>query len=440
MPRRVRDSRLETRTARNRLKVQHKPYFRQIEPGLFIGYRRLANQPGPWSGRRYAGNEKYVTETLRTSDGRLVVADDFADSDGLVVVGFAEAQDRVRQWARVGVKKGDGASDDDISDSEEVITVSQAIDRYEADLKRRGGDHANAARVRVHLPRSLGAKRVSSLVTRHFHAWDEALKEAELTAASITRSNTAFAAALTLAADKDDRIVNQKVWKKALAGIADSNVASNTNVAPQNAHKIVAASYEQSVAFGLFVEVSTQTGARPAQLCRLDMCDLQDDRKDDDNKPLLPRLMMPSSKKGKSGVKKVTRRPVPISKELADRLRIAANGRADDAPLLVKPSGERWARSDHTRPFRRTVERAGLDPAKITIYSLRHAAIIRSLLAGVPTQVVASNCDTSVKMLQTNYARYISDHSDTIARNGLLRTEAPKSAVPAIVVPLRERR
>jgi len=149
--------------------------------------------------------------------------------------------------------------------------------------------------------------------------------------------------------------------------------------------------------------------------------------------------MMPSSKKGKGGVKKVTRKPVPISKELSDRLRIAANGRADSAPLLVKPSGERWAKSDHPRPFRRAVKDAGLDPKEITIYSLRHAAIIRSLLAGVPTQVVASNCDTSVKMLQANYARYISDHSDTIARTGLLHTAAPQTAIPANVVPLRER-
>jgi len=46
---------------------------------------------GSAAGILLAGNEKYVTETLRTPDGRLVVADDFADSDGGVVIGFAEA-------------------------------------------------------------------------------------------------------------------------------------------------------------------------------------------------------------------------------------------------------------------------------------------------------------------------------------------------------------
>jgi hypothetical protein len=46
MPRKVRDANLETRTARSRLKVAHKPFFRLIEPGLHIGYRKLQSGPG----------------------------------------------------------------------------------------------------------------------------------------------------------------------------------------------------------------------------------------------------------------------------------------------------------------------------------------------------------------------------------------------------------
>jgi hypothetical protein len=52
MRRQVRDSNLETRTARSRLKVQHKPYFRLIEPGLHLGYRKLTVGPGTWVVRR----------------------------------------------------------------------------------------------------------------------------------------------------------------------------------------------------------------------------------------------------------------------------------------------------------------------------------------------------------------------------------------------------
>ena len=45
MPRQVRDANLESRSARARLKVAHKPYFRLIEPGLHLGYRKLASGP-----------------------------------------------------------------------------------------------------------------------------------------------------------------------------------------------------------------------------------------------------------------------------------------------------------------------------------------------------------------------------------------------------------
>ena len=41
MARSLRDSRLETREARLRLKPRGKPYWRLIEPGLHLGYRRL---------------------------------------------------------------------------------------------------------------------------------------------------------------------------------------------------------------------------------------------------------------------------------------------------------------------------------------------------------------------------------------------------------------
>src|SRR5215467_10336233 len=96
MPRTVRDSNLETRTARSRLKVAHKPYFRLIEPGLHVGYRKLASGPGTWIVRRYSGNGAYAVENLRTPEGGLVVADDYSEADGAAVLNFAQAQERAK--------------------------------------------------------------------------------------------------------------------------------------------------------------------------------------------------------------------------------------------------------------------------------------------------------------------------------------------------------
>ncbi|MGZ9106402.1 MAG: tyrosine-type recombinase/integrase, partial [Rhodoplanes sp.] len=64
MPRKVRDYALETRTARARLRVAHKPYFRMVEPGLHLGYRKNASGPGCWIVRRYRGKGIYAVENL----------------------------------------------------------------------------------------------------------------------------------------------------------------------------------------------------------------------------------------------------------------------------------------------------------------------------------------------------------------------------------------
>ena len=142
---------------------------------------------------------------------------------------------------------------------------------------------------------------------------------------------------------------------------------------------------------------------------------------------------MPSSRKGR-GQKTITRRPVPIPGSLAGRLRHAGQN-SGNALLLVKSSGEPWKKSDHSRLFRRAVQRAGLDPAEVTIYALRHSNIVRQLLAGVPARVTAVNHDTSLFMLERTYSKFIGDHADALIRPALLDLSAPLPA--ANVVPLK---
>ena len=49
LPRTVKDARLETRAARERLAEQHEPYWRAISPGAAVGYRKA-----PKGGRLHA--------------------------------------------------------------------------------------------------------------------------------------------------------------------------------------------------------------------------------------------------------------------------------------------------------------------------------------------------------------------------------------------------
>ena len=227
----------------------------------------------------------------------------------------------------------------------------------------------------------------------------------------------ALKAALNLVADHDERIISRQPWDMGLATIPDAEESRNVILPEATIHSIISAAYQESDEFGLLVEVAAVTGARVSQLARLEVQDLQDDRAD-------PRLMMPSSRKGR-GQKKITRRPVPIPNALAARLRSVIAVKAASAPLLPKPSDGPWKRSDHTRPFQRAASRAGLVPSEVTIYALRHTAIVRQILAGVPIRVVAVNHDTSIAMLERTYSRYIGDHSDSLARRALLDTTVP---------------
>jgi len=90
MARSVRDANLETRTARTRLKPSGKPYFRTLEPGLHLGYRRPQTGAGKWVARHYIGERNYEVETI-------AVADDFSDADGVAILSFRQAQDAARE-------------------------------------------------------------------------------------------------------------------------------------------------------------------------------------------------------------------------------------------------------------------------------------------------------------------------------------------------------
>jgi site-specific recombinase XerD len=97
------------------------------------------------------------------------------------------------------------------------------------------------------------------------------------------------------------------------------------------------------------------------------------------------------------------------------------------APLLMRADGSAWnpKAQELWDLFNQIAERTGIDA---TAYSLRHSSIVRALLAGTPTCVVASMHDTSTLILERVYSAFILDHADTVARRGLLDTAQPASA------------
>jgi integrase len=401
---------LETPEARRKLPVAKKPVFAaKIGRGITLGYRR--NQvAGTWVVRVADGKGGNWTAAIGT-------ADDTAPADGEDVLGFWQAQDRARAKARLGP---DGTGDDG-----KPATITKALERYRADLKLRGADPHNVGRIRPHLPETLAGKSCALVTPRELRQWRDRLAD-KLASSTVNRTKNALVAALRLAAKHDERIAaNRHAWENGLASIPDAEESRNVILDEAAIRAVIRTAAAQSGEFGLLTETAAVTGARVGQLARLEVQDLQDHRSN-------PRLMVPSSKKGR-GQKRIARRPVPITPDLAAKLRTAASGREPPAPLLLKPSGQPWKKSDHSRPFARAARAAGLDPAEVTIYALRHSSIVRQLLASVPVRVVAVNHDTSVVMIERTYSRHIGDHADALARKALLDLGAPAAGN---VVPL----
>jgi integrase len=238
-----------------------------------------------------------------------------------------------------------------------------------------------------------------------------------------------------LATQHDERIQNRQAWEIGLAGLPDAQEARNVIISDAKVREFVGSAYGLDHQFGLLADTLAITGARPSQAARLRVEDLRDH-------PVRPKLAMPKSGKGGSrnrSAKKAERYSVPITVQLAAKLKQAAKGRADDAPLLLQSDGRPWGDNPGQRYHRevdKVVTAIGLDPDEVTIYCLRHSSIVRALLLNVPIRLVASLHNTSVAMIERTYSKYITEHSDEISRRALLQHEAVQVAVADNVIAL----
>ena len=185
MARRTRSAFLENRTARLKLTPRKKPHTALIAPGIFLAYRRNAG-PGTWSVKCHGWLKRFA------------LADDHEDANNTSVMNYWQALEQAKSLARAG----EGSSDLPIS-------VSGAVDAYEADLETRGGRRYNATQLRLHLTDTLNSKAVALLTERELRDWRAGLVRKGLKPSSADRIGRALKAALALAASGDKRITNE---------------------------------------------------------------------------------------------------------------------------------------------------------------------------------------------------------------------------------------
>ncbi|MBR0710130.1 tyrosine-type recombinase/integrase [Bradyrhizobium liaoningense] len=407
MARKVSYSPFESRSARlNKFAVRRRPYSGpSLARGILLMYRRNKSN-GTWIAKVSNGCNGYWTKAF-------ALADDFEDADGNAVLTFHQAQEQAKKLARGETGGADNAP----------ITVDGALTSYRADLIARSANPYNAEHPRLHLSRALLDKPVALLTLTELKRWRDGLI-GTMKPSTINRLCRCICAALALAAQHDQRIKNGDAWEIGLAGLPDAQEARNVVLSDDKVREFVAAAYRLDEKFGLLTDTLSVTGARPSQAVRLRVDDLHDH-------PVRPKLSMPKSAKGggrNRAQKKAERYSVPITTQLATRLKRAAKGRTGNEPLLLQGDGLPWDKNpgqNYHRQVDNVVTSIGLDPAEVTMYALRHSSIVRMLVRGVPIRLVASLHNTSVAMIEKHYSRHITEHSiDDIARTGLLLDSA----------------
>ena len=405
MARRQRNDSLESRTARLKFAVRRRPYpGAKLARGKQMQYRRNKGN-GTWLLKVSDGHGKPWTKAFAQ-------ADDFDDSDGKTVLTFFEAQDAAKKLTR----GEDGGVDS------APISVEGALADYRTDLITADANPYNADWPLLHLTTVLLSKPVALLASKELKAWRDGLL-GTMAPSTVNRLCGCLRAALNLTARHDKRIQNREAWEVGLVNLPDAQQARNVILSDDKVREFVAAAYAVDDRFGLFSDTLAITGARPSQARRLRVEDLYDH-------PVRPKLMMSKSAKGgsrKRVEKKQQRYSVPITPELAARLKAAAKGRAEHAPLLLQSDGSPWPDNpgaSYHREVKKIVADIGADP-DATMYALRHSSIVRMLLLNVPIRLVASLHNTSVKMIERTYSKFITEHSDDVSRHALLQHQPP---------------
>lgn len=428
MPRIVRDSNLETRTARSRLKVAHKPYFRLIEPGLHLGYRKLANGPGTWVVRRYDRDQKtYAVKNLKTRDERLVVADDFSDADGKTVLTFAQAQQRAKAHRPRAEDDGGG-----------TFTVAKTMEAYFRYLESEGrsADTIRDARWRdeAFIRPKLGNVEAAALTAERLRKWRDDLalapprlrtKEGEpqkhrgrgeqrARRSSANRTWTILRAALNHAFE-NSKIASDVEWRK-VKPFKKVDAARQRYLTIAEAKRLINACEPD---FRPLVQAALQTGARYGELVRLLVSDFNPD---------VGTLHIRQSKSGKA-------RHIVLTDEGRSLFEQLTAGRSGGDLILCKAGGSAWQKSHQARPMAEAVERAKIEPA-VSFHGLRHTWASHAVMNAVPLMVVARNLGhTDTRMVEKHYGHLHEDYTADEIRKG-----APRFGVQAAkVVPLGRR-
>jgi integrase len=416
MARKVRDETLDSKEARRKLKSRGKPYYRTIERGLHLGYRKLRKgTAGTWVARHYIGQRSYQVE-------KIGVADDVSDADGVAILDFWQAQTAARKRMASRARAAAGIAG--------PFTVADAMDGYLRFLRDDGRSEEAIRDVeyrdRAFIRPKLGERDASSLTSEQLKEWRDNLAKSaprlrtksgekqkhrdvsgnearRARRASANRTWTVLRAALNraFAADKVD---SDKAWRK---------VKPYKNVDGVRARYLTVAEAKRLINasdadFRPLIHAALLTGARYGQLAQLAVSDFNPD----------VGTMRLRTRKG-DGSEKVYH--AHLTEEGRRFFKQACAGR-DGADLIFKKrDGSPWGKSDQARPIEQASARAKINPAA-NFHVTRHTFASHAVMNGTPLLVVAKALGHSdTRMVEKVYGHLAPSYEAKAIRAGAPR-------------------
>jgi site-specific recombinase XerD len=425
MPRKSRDERLDTRTARLKLTPRREPYWRNIQEGRAIGYRRVASgKAGHWVARWYEAAEGRKYQAFGA-------ADDMLDADGTDTLSFSQAQDRARTWFAEVQRSGGRVV--------EPVTVRDAMTAYETDYLARGGKALSDLRATVaaHILPALGDKLVNDLAFPVIRAWHHKLAAAparlrtkakaktqrvrkiaaddanahRARRASANRVLTVLKAALSLAY-REGQAASDDAWRRVkpfpnvdaarVRYLADDESRRLVNACPADLRRLVTA--------------ALVTGCRYGELTKLRTADFDAAGRV---------LHIREAKGGKP-------RAVPLTDDAVRFFTTETAGKVRGALVLTREDGDAWGRAHQFRPLRDACTAAQIAPA-VSFHILRHSFASRLVMKRVPLSVVAAALGNTEAICAKHYAHLAPGYiADTIREHGGGLGIVPDSNVSAL--------
>jgi integrase len=343
---------------------------------------------------------------MRVADGKggaktaaIGLADDHADSDGEKILNFWQAQDRAKSSISAAITPGSGS-----------LTVGVAAENYLRTLEARNARTAadTHGRLKKHFFPKFGNKTVRSLTKTAVENWLSSLVAKSDDAETVRRSKDSANRVLTMVKaflnhavrEPKNGITDDTAWRL-VKPFQKVSRARNIRYVVEDVRKMVDAADEDLAAL---LEGAYRTGARYGELADALVKHFD----------LKGRSLQVNA--GKTNARTIILEPNTV-KFLAD----LTSNRSPKEFIFVRKNGERWKRSDQTRPIKAALKKAKLSDEGC-IYALRHTYISYAIEGNVPLNIIAENCGTSVRMIEKTYAKILAESRRKFIEQGAVPT------------------